>query len=177
MRRRIFLFFFAILVVLIGTSCMRSQSKGVTSQAFVPPTLVATVVKTPTTDPFRPTEDLREPCEDQLTFVDDITVPDGTVFAPGEAVVKKWQVKNSGTCEWISKYTVRLLSGNSMGAETKQKLQPVEPGETGEITITFTAPDTPGSYYSQWQAYNAQGKSFGQDFFLDIVVAEKETGQ
>ncbi len=170
MKRRFFLFLLAILVVLIGTSCMRSQSKGVTSSAFVPPTLIATSVKTPTVDPFRPTEDLRDPCDDQLTFVDDVTVPDGTVFAPGEEIVKTWKVKNSGTCEWLSKYTIRQLSGSSMGAEQKQKLHPIAPGENGDITITFTAPETPGSYYSQWQAYNAQGKSFGQDFFLDIVV-------
>ncbi|MHC1772077.1 MAG: NBR1-Ig-like domain-containing protein [Flexilinea sp.] len=177
MRQRLFICFLAIIIILIGTSCMRSQSKGVTSSEFIPPTLVATVFKTPTTDPFRPTEDPRGPCDDNLEFVDDLTVPDGTVFAPGGEIDKKWQIKNSGTCEWISKYSIRMLSGDSMGAESKQKLQLLQPGETGEVEITFIAPDEPGSYYSQWQAYDAQGKPFGQDFYLDIVVAVENTGE
>jgi len=177
MKRRFSICILMILAVLFISSCMRSQSKDVTSSEFIPPTLVATAIKTATIDPFRPTEDPRGPCEDNLDFVEDVTVPDGTVFQPGEEIVKKWKVKNSGTCEWISRYSIRMLSGNSMGAETKQKLKLLKPGEEGEIEITFIAPDEPASYYSQWQAYNAQGKSFGQDFFIDILVANEKTDE
>jgi hypothetical protein len=124
-----------ILAVLFISSCMRSQSKDVTSSEFIPPTLVATAIKTATTDPFRPTEDPRGPCEDNLDFVEDVTVPDGTVFQPGEEIVKKWKVKNSGTCEWISRYSIRMLSGNSMGAETKQKLKLLKPVKMAKLRL------------------------------------------
>ena len=159
------------LSILLFAACTRSQSKGVVSSQFIPPTLVATAFKTPTTDPFQPTANPRGPCTDDLTFIDDLTVPDGSVFAPGEQIVKQWQVENSGTCEWTSKYSVRILSGSSMGAAGKQKLPSIPPGEEGMVEVIFTAPEEIGNYYCQLQAYDDSGKPFGHDFFIDIIVS------
>ena len=156
--------------ILFFAACMRSQSKGVVSSQFIPPTLVATAFKTPTMDPFQPTADPRGPCTNDLAFMDDLTVPDGTVFEPGAEIVKQWQVQNSGTCEWTSRYSLRILSGSSMGAAVKQKLNPIPPGETGTIEVIFTAPQEIGNYYCQLQAYDERGKSFGHDIFIDILV-------
>ncbi len=172
-KRFIFLCSLMFLSTAIVTGCLRSQSEGVLSSQFIPPTLVATSFKTPTTDPFQPTIDPRGPCTNDLTFIDDLTVPDGTVFEPGAEIVKRWQVENSGTCEWTAKYSVRILSGASMGAEPKQKLEPIAPGETGSVEIVFHAPEETGEYYSQWQAYDDRGKPFGQDFFIDIIVSSQ----
>ena len=155
----------------IVTGCLRSQSEGVLSSQFIPPTLVATSFKTPTTDPFQPTIDPRDPAP-RLTFIVTWPFRMGLFWTRAE-IVKRWQVENSGTCEWTAKYSVRILSGASMGAEPKQKLEPIAPGETGSIEIVFYAPEETGEYYSQWQAYDDRGKPFGQDFFIDIIVSSQ----
>lgn len=160
-------------VSVLLTACMRSQSKGVISEQFIAPTLVATIFRTPTVDPFQPTMDPQGPCTNSLTFLDDLTVPDGSVFEPNQSFVKQWQIQNSGTCDWSNRYSARNISGFSMGADAKQKLPELATGETGVLEITFTAPPDFGSYYSQWQAYDARGKSFGDDIFVDIVVSQQ----
>ncbi len=150
--------------------CTRSQSTGSDSKQYIPPTLVATLYKTPTADPFQPTEDHTAPCTNNLSFVEDLSVPDGTVYQSGDQVVKQWKVQNSGTCEWNSKYSVRNLSGYLMGAQKRQKLELIAPGQEGTVEITFTAPAEPGDYYTQWQAYDSKGKPFGDDFYMEIIV-------
>jgi len=37
---------------------------------------------------------------DRAQFISDVTVPDGTTFAPGATFTKTWRLKNSGTCTW-----------------------------------------------------------------------------
>ncbi len=160
-KRSAALFLLLLFAAFFLSSCMRSQSKGVISEQFIAPTLIATIFKTPTIDPFQPTLDPRGPCTDNLTFLDDLSVPDGTVVEPGEEVVKQWQVQNSGSCEWTARYSLRNISGGSYGAEARQKLPVIPPGETGVIEITFTAPDIAGGHFSGWQAYDARGKPFG----------------
>ncbi len=39
-------------------------------------------------------------CEDNLKFVADLTVPDGTIVARGALIDKRWQVENNGSCNW-----------------------------------------------------------------------------
>src|SRR5574338_1618752 len=54
------------------------------------------------------------PVCDQAQFVRDVTIPDGTVFAPGATFTKTWRIKNAGTCTW-SGYSLVFDSGDSMG--------------------------------------------------------------
>src|SRR3990170_5174182 len=44
------------------------------------------------------------PCTPGLAFLDDLTIPDGSVVAPEERLDKRWQVENNGTCNWDSSY-------------------------------------------------------------------------
>ena len=131
---------------------------------FIPPTLVATVVNTPTVTAIDPIPAaLDKNCTNILSFVDDLTIPDGTVVSPGETIRKAWAVENSGTCKWNKRYTLRYIDGFAMGADIEQELVNIPPGEKGKIEIEFTAPDFMGSYYSSWMAYDDQGRAFGND--------------
>ena len=105
-----------------------------------------------------------------MLFLEDLTVPDGTVVQPGEEIVKRWKVRNSGDCDWNSRYSLRYIAGDLMGAKERYKLIQLQPGEEGTIEITFTAPEYVGGYYSGWQAYNAKNEPFGNDFYLEIYV-------
>lgn len=136
---------------------------------FTPaPDLQATeaAANTPAAPPLTP-----EPgCTNDLAFVSDLTVPDGSVFAPGAAIDKRWQVENTGTCNWSAGYRLRLFTGEAMGAAPEQSIFPARAGTQAEIAILFTAPAEAGVYRSEWQAYGADGVPFGDPIYTEIVV-------
>ena len=109
-------------------------------------------------------------CSDGLTFLNDLTIPDGTIVQPGEHLDKRWQVENSGDCNWMSDYRLRLVSGPAMEVPVEQALYPARGGVQAELRMVFTAPEEAGLYRSAWQAYNSQGEAFGDPFFIEVVV-------
>ena len=158
-------------LVLCLSGCARSQYKGAQYEQYIAPSLVATVVNTPTVNPIVPLPTSADVnCTSILTYVDDVTVPDGTIFVPGDEIVKTWAVRNDGNCAWNDKYSLRYIDGSAMEADSRQTLPALEPGEEGEVTVIFIAPQYAGSYYSGWQAYDAQGEPFGDDIFIEIYV-------
>jgi hypothetical protein len=127
---------------------------------FIPPK-AATPTSSPTATP---------PCTDSLAFVNDITIPDGTVVSPGERVDKGWLVQNNGSCNWDSRYRLRFVGGLEMGAVAEQALYPARAGTQAAIQIIFTAPSEPGTYTTAWQAINPDNEAFGDAVFMEIVV-------
>lgn len=124
---------------------------------------IATTSVAPTSPP--PTESC-----DVAQFVDDITIPDGTTLEPNETFTKTWRLKNVGTCSWTTSYSVVFSSGDSMdGPATQALTSNVNPGQTVDISIDLTAPDTDGNYKGYWKLRNATGVHFTQ-FYVDIKV-------
>lgn len=109
-------------------------------------------------------------CTDNLHFITDLTVPDGTQVPPGSPVDKQWQVENNGTCNWDSTYRLKFIAGADLGAPLVQALYPARSGTQPTIRLTFTAPAEPGTYRSAWQAYSPQDEPFGDPIFVEIVV-------
>ncbi len=130
---------------------------------LIPPTATPTPVVSAT-----PTE--TPPCTNNLTFVSDVTVPDGTVVSPGASVDKQWLVSNSGTCNWDSYYRLKWLGGDPLGAVTEQALYPARAGTQVTLRIVFTAPNEAGTYGSTWQAFGPDGVAFGDTVYVEIVV-------
>jgi hypothetical protein len=169
-----------LLVALLISACQGVPGRSVTISAsspepFLPPTPVSPT-QSPSPAPQeqetpRPTP--TPPCAPDLTFKDDLTVPDGSTAAPGEKLDKRWLVENSGDCYWDSSYRIRLIAGPSLGAETEQALYPARSGAEAIIRIEFTAPYAPSAYRSAWQAHNPQGEPFGHIFYVDFVVKDK----
>ncbi|HMV28995.1 MAG TPA: NBR1-Ig-like domain-containing protein, partial [Anaerolineales bacterium] len=75
-------------------------------------------------------------------FVADVTIPDGTSFAPNTAFKKTWRLKNIGTCAWNSNDVSLIFdSGEKMGAPASLALPTtVNPGQTVDITVDMTSP-------------------------------------
>jgi len=136
---------------------------------FLPPTS-APLRNEPSQTPeqFQPTPTL--PCVDSLTFISDLTIPDGSIIQAGASIDKRWEVENSGTCNWESGYFLRLIAGDELGAGSQLALTPARSGTRTVIRILFQAPAEPGNYRSAWQAHNPQGQPFGDPIFIDIVV-------
>jgi hypothetical protein len=112
----------------------------------------------------------------------DVTIPDGTVLAPGETFAKTWRLENVGSCDWTRLYTVTFFSGNSLGAfQTQNLAQEVAPGQTIDLTVDMQAPMEPGIYQSNWMFSDAGGALFGigpngdAPFWVRIEVVEEVT--
>jgi hypothetical protein len=136
------------------------------------PTIILPSPITPPTVTLTPT-----PVCDLAFFVNDVTIPDGSQILVGQTFVKTWRLRNLGTCTWTSGYQLIFDSGDLMGATSPQPLTTgtVAPGQTVDISITLTAPATPGSYRGYWRIRNPAGVLMpvasgyqGTSFFVDI---------
>mgnify|MGYP001121421203 CR=1 FL=1 len=113
----------------------------------------------------------RQPnCDNQLQFLDDLTIPDGMEVSPGQELTKRWLISNDGSCNWNRSYSLQLISGLSLGASKKQELYPARQSAEAVIEILFRAPDNPGNYNSWWQAYDPDGNRFGDPIYIEITV-------
>lgn len=112
------------------------------------------------------------PCTDDLSFLSDLTYPDGTVVLPGVTIEKQWLIQNTGTCDWDARYTLQFVGGDSLGTPESLPLYPARAGARITLSIQFIAPSFAGTYESQWQAVSPDGESFGDAVYLLITVAQ-----
>ena len=155
------------------------QRKAAAGATFVPPVggegAAVRLTPTPTPLPVLPEVAARPTavadCTNSLRFVADETIPDNTVVQPGEALDKRWRVKNAGTCNWDGRYRLRHVAGWAMGAPEEMALFPARAGAEVVVRIVFTAPDAPGNFFSTWQAVDPLGRPFGDPIYIQITVA------
>jgi hypothetical protein len=109
--------------------------------------------------------------------VTDVTIPDGTILAPGQAFTKTWEIRNIGSCTWTTSYALVFVFGNQMGASSVINLPAaVAPGATADFSVNMVAPSVAGHYRSYWRFRDASGVQFGVGsgmvtFFADINVS------
>jgi len=106
-----------------------------------------------------------------MAFVSDVNIPDNTSMKPGQTFTKTWRVRNNGTCAWEAGFKFVFVGGNSLGGATLTLNKAVSPGSETELSIAMTAPNTSGSYQSNWRMANASGTNFGDEVFVLIVVS------
>ena len=162
--------------VLILNACAPSS----TPTFFVPPTelpqvnpvtaLVVTAAPTTVPTVLIPTPTPTPTCTNNLTYIQDLTIPDGTTVSSGQSIDKQWLVSNSGTCNWDSRYRLKLISGDAMAAPVEQALYPARAGAQAKLQIIFTAPLNAGTYQSAWQAIAPDGTTFGTLVNIQITV-------
>ena len=118
-------------------------------------------------------------CTDKAVYVDDISVPDGSVLLTGEEFTKTWRLRNEGTCPWTPDYELVLVNGEPLGSVDAVVLtELVAQGDEGDISISMAAPKTPGQYKSEWMLRNPAGENFGvgdeadEPFWVEIEVEE-----
>ena len=91
-------------------------------------------------------------------------------MVPGQTIDKRWQVRNSGSCNWDQRYSLRLISGDAMGADGSVPSVPCAGGHRGDTAGPIHRPAGAGTYECQWQAANPDGIPFGDAFYMQIVV-------
>ena len=109
-------------------------------------------------------------CVNAASFIEDLTVPDGTSVSPGERLDKRWAVQNSGSCDWGPGYRLVQLDSGSLVGRHESALYPARAGENAVWQVELIAPQEPGEYLASWQARDPSGELFGEQVFVLIEV-------
>jgi hypothetical protein len=134
------------------------------------PTSTPTPVFTPTPTPL--------PCN-AAAFITDVTIPDGSLFAPNADFVKTWRLQNVGTCTWTTGYDLVYVDGYRMDGPVSVALpENVSPGENIDLSVRLSAPQSAGDYQGFWMLRDANSVLFGigdnadSSFWVNITVIE-----
>src|SRR5258706_2346966 len=172
----------------IATSAVQTVEARYTDQAAQEPTeastptlIVLPASQTPAVLPAtstpQPLDSNGKPC--YAATVQDITIPDGMIVAPGGTFTKTWRLLNKGNCVWDSSYALTFDSGDSMGTVLKVPLTTrVLPEQSVDISVPLTAPSTDGVYTGYWRIATPFGGTFGvgkydQSIYVQITVSSK----
>lgn len=109
---------------------------------------------------------------DEMSWVADVTIEDGSPMLPGEAFVKTWRIRNTGMTTWEAGYELAFFGDEKMDGPDRVALPPAKPGETVEVSLLLTAPTELGLHKSTWKGRNPQGKVFEYEMFALIEVIQ-----
>ena len=148
------------------------------------PTSVETPKTSPTATKLVSTEvaaTVPSQCSNVANFVEDVTVPDGATFSPGESFTKTWKMINNGTCTWTSNYKIVFIDGDNLGAAAETPLTTgveVPGGALINISVNLTAPEIEGDYSAYFKFKTDSGEVFGinndgrSNFYVTIKVVK-----
>lgn len=135
------------------------------------------IVVTPTGATATPTPTPVAAGPDRVTYIADISIPDGTVLKASQSFKKTWRIKNTGTSTWGTGYKIVFVSGDLMSGPKEAPLaSTVAPNTTIDVSLDLISPANNGSYRGYWELKNADGRLFGlgtnadKPFWVDIVV-------
>jgi hypothetical protein len=108
-------------------------------------------------------------------YVADVTVPDNTRFEKGEAFVKTWRVRNSGSCAWPDDTRLVFGSGETLGAPQSVNVGALDVGSTTDISVDMVAPDSDGGFKGTWRLAYGGGTAFGTNLTVVIKAGAEPT--
>jgi hypothetical protein len=168
----------AALALLAGllTACITPPAAGPTpapaAASPTPPSIpTAQPTSTPTEEPaIEPTA-----CQNDLAVLEDLTVPDGAPFAPGDRVEKTWRVRNTGTCGWHSGYQIIQMDGDLLLMEAPVEIPVVALGDEVELAVgMLLLADAPlgSEQQAEFQMVDPDGNPFGASLIAVITAQE-----
>ena len=174
------------------TAAAQTAAAGLTEQAKPPPSVTPTPLPTglPLTPSITPTPTVTLPVgftpspgtpppggNDQAEYWADITIPDGTDFAPDERFTKTWRVKNTGTSTWAPEFSLGFIGGAQMSGPASVPLgKTVPPGEFADLSVDLVSPETNGTYRGFWKMRNTAGTFFDFAIYVEIDVTGGKAG-
>ncbi len=152
-------YLFLLFVIFIGVSACTTPAA---TETVLPPPIV-TIVHAPESPPteipiITETSEAQENCQDEALFIKDVTVPDYTKFAPGEAFLKTWRLENTGACTWTSDYSLIFSSGDQMNSPLSIPLEETRPQWELDISVNLVAPSTNGNFTGIYILQNPAGE-------------------
>ena len=167
----------ALLVLGLLRGCITFETRTPPPPVFITSTLPAGPAATPTmTSTPRGFLPRPENCTDEAVLLEDVTIPDGTLLAPGEAFTKTWRLMNIGTCPWDAGYSLIFLTGERMSAPDSVPLTITLPGESLDISVDLIAPSINGRYMGVFTIRNPLGGFLkigsGDNIWVKILVGK-----
>jgi hypothetical protein len=139
----------------------------VATQPVVEPTITSAPLATaalPTVAPTAvpPTPVPTQDTCNQAKWVEDVSVPDGSLYLPNVAFTKTWRIQNVGTCTWNTSYAIVYSSGDHMGEPAATAfLGNVAPNATVDISVNMKSPANNGEYTTYFMLRSDTGLIFG----------------
>ncbi len=84
-------------------------------------------------------------CSHDLTFLQDLTIPENTALTFGLTLGQQCLVENSGTCPWDFAYRLKNIGGSALGAPAEFVFYPARAGTKGTFQNLFYPPLLQGS--------------------------------
>jgi len=113
-------------------------------------------------------------CEFDVEIRDDQAVRP-SVLMPGQQVIKRWTIENTGTCAWPEDIQLVFASGDELNVVARPEIEPVSPGEVTEVQIILRAPATFATYTSVWQLEHGEAKQIGEGLQVTFRVGPTPT--
>jgi uncharacterized protein YkwD len=165
----------SLLILGLLSGCLTIETRTPPPPLFVtstlPPGPPATPTLTATPEGILPRP---EACNDEAVLLEDVTIPDGTLLARGEAFAKTWRLKNTGTCPWDAGYSLIFLAGERMSAPDSVALTITLPGESADVSVQMVAPSVDGNYMGVFGLRNSLGQSVmigtSDNIWVKIIV-------
>jgi next to BRCA1 gene 1 protein len=165
-----------ILLVLFVAGCTQPTATPATPRpgTALPNPTVAQPTPAPTTTP-QSAAPITGPkttptiCRLNSTLVQDISVPDKTVLAPGTAFTKQWLLQNNSACAWPAQSQLVFTAGDRMSAPISVTVGALAPSGQVTVSVKMEAPLPPGTYQGYWRLRSGT-ESFGATIWVRIVV-------
>jgi hypothetical protein len=103
-----------------------------------------------------------------LAFISDVTIPDGTTLAVGQDFTKTWRVQNSGVCQWTTSYKLIYSYGEVMGGKSVAISATVAPGQQIDLSVDLKVPNKSGKLTGVWTMVDDKNQPFGT--LLTVVI-------
>jgi hypothetical protein len=127
------------------------------------------LLPTPTPQ-LAPTTVVEPECPPSARFVEDVTVPDDSLFNGGVKFTKTWRLRNDGECTWPAGTRWAFIGGDLLGAQSPVEVELAEPERIIEISVDMVAPAAPGTYKSYWRLQGPDDEYFGDQAYVRITV-------
>ncbi len=112
-------------------------------------------------------------CSNKAKFLGE-TVPDNSIFAPGQEFIKTWTLQNIGTCTWSPEYSLVFIRGEQMNGTSPSPIgQSVPPGGSIQVFLPQKAPSGAGEHQGFWKLRSPAGQEFGLGNNADVAFWTK----
>jgi hypothetical protein len=124
--------------------------------------------------PHKPPMSVPNPSRFLARFVEDVTVPDGTISPPGLKFVKIWKLRNEGTLPWPENVRLLFVGGDKLSPFDSVAVPAIPAGQEVDVAVDMMTPAQPGRYVSYWRLALPDGSRFGQRVWVDLLVMPVE---
>jgi hypothetical protein len=108
-------------------------------------------------------------CKLDMEIVNDYGVQPDPV-PPGDLFIKRWTIRNTGTCSWPSGVQLTFKAGDEIEITSASEIEPIAPAEIGEIEVTLSAPARPDKYTSVLRLQDDLGNQIGDELTIAFRV-------